>query len=103
MESHVAANVRKMLSSAVKPLGKHVIPAKSNLHQWWKSVESALQTAHPHPPSHLAIGGIENMGPILLGAVAWECNESLCVHSSREQELVTVLASMGSQVLTTSR
>ena len=61
-----------MLSSAVKPLGEHIILAKSNLHQWWNSVESALQTAHPHLPSHLAIGGIENMGPILLGAAAWE-------------------------------
>ena len=61
-----------MLSSAVKLLGEHVIPAKSNLRQWWKSVESALQTVHPHLPSHLAIGGIENMGPILLGAAAWE-------------------------------
>ena len=35
-------------------------------------MESALQTAHPHLPSHLAIGGIENMGPVLLGAAAWE-------------------------------
>ena len=35
-------------------------------------MESALQTAHPHLPSHLAIGGIENMGPILPGAAVWE-------------------------------
>ena len=61
-----------MLSSTVKLLGKLVILAKSNLRQWWKLVESALQTVHPHLPSHLAIGGIENMGPILLGAAAWE-------------------------------
>ena len=72
LESHVPANVFKMLSSAVKLLGEHVILAKSNLRQWWKLVESALQTAHPHLPHHLAIGGIENMGPILLGAAAWE-------------------------------
>ena len=61
-----------MLSSAVKPLGECIILAKINLHQWWKLVESVLQTAHPHLPSHLAIGGIENMGPILLGAAVWE-------------------------------
>ena len=61
-----------MLSSAIKPLGERVIPAKSNLRQWWKSVESALQMAHPNLPSYLAISGIENMGPILLGAAAWE-------------------------------
>ena len=35
-------------------------------------MDSALQTAHPHMPSHLAISGIENTGPILLGAAAWE-------------------------------
>ena len=35
-------------------------------------MESALQTAHSHLPSHLAIGDIENMGPILLGAAAWD-------------------------------
>ena len=61
-----------MLSSSVKPLGERVIPAKSNLRQWWKSVERALQIVHPHLPSHLANGGIENMWPILLGAAAWE-------------------------------
>ena len=31
-----------------------------------------------------------------------QCSDSLCVHSSHEQELVTVLVNMGSQASTTS-